>query len=147
MITVSRRVTLGAPPEKVWPYVSDPARFAEWRRGTGVTSAAPSEDGPVVVGSKFRMDVTTQWGSGSVICTVRACEPNRRFAFESKDASGFAGSADTRLEPEGAGTRLTFVFELSVPGGLRLMQPVISRAVNHAADTDFATLQAKVRGP
>jgi len=90
------------------------------------------------------MDVTTQWGSGSVMCTVTACEPNRRFAFESQDASGFAGSADTGLEAEGAGTRLTFAFELNVPGRWRLMQPVISSVVNQAADTDFATLQATV---
>ena len=89
------------------------------------------------------MDVTTQGRSGSLECTVTAVELNRRFAFESKDASGFAGSADTRLEPEAAGTRLTFAFELRLPGAWRLMQPVVGRAVNQAADTDFATLQAK----
>jgi carbon monoxide dehydrogenase subunit G len=89
------------------------------------------------------MDVTTQWGSGSVMCIVTACEPNRRFAFESHDESDFAGSADTRLEPEGEGTRLDFEFELSLPGRWRLMQPMFSRAMNQAADTDFATLQAK----
>jgi carbon monoxide dehydrogenase subunit G len=92
------------------------------------------------------MDVTTQWGSGSVMCIVTACEPNRRFAFESHNESDFAGSADTRLEPEGEGTRLDFAFELSLPGRWRLMQPMISRAVNQAADTDFATLRAKVGG-
>lgn len=143
MITVSRRVLLDAPPATVWPYVADPARFAEWRRGAGVTSAAPVGEEPVGVGSRFRMDVTTQGRSGSLECTVTAFEPNRRFAFESKDASGFAGSADTRLEPEGAGTRLTFAFELRLPGTWRLMQPVISRVVNQAADTDLATLQGK----
>jgi hypothetical protein len=30
-----------------------------------------------------------------------------------------------------------------MPGKWRLMQPMISRAVNQAADTDFATLHAK----
>jgi len=95
------------------------------------------------MGSRFRMDVTTQGQSASLQCTVTAFDPNRRFAFESKDASGFAGSADTRLESAGAGTRLTFEFELRLPGAWRLMQPVISRAVHQAADTDFATLQAK----
>jgi carbon monoxide dehydrogenase subunit G len=89
------------------------------------------------------MDVTTQWGSGSVMCIVTACEPNRRFAFESHDESDFAGSADTLLEPEGEDTRLDFSFELSLPGRWRLMQPMISHAVNQAADTDFATLQTK----
>jgi carbon monoxide dehydrogenase subunit G len=72
------------------------------------------------------MDVTTQWGSGSVMCIVTACEP-----------------ADTRLEPEDEGTRLDFAFELSLPGKWRLMQPMISRAVSQAADADFATLRAK----
>lgn len=142
MISISREVPLDAPPESVWPYIGDPTRFAEWRRGAGVTAAAPVGDGPFNVGSRFRMDVTTQGRSGTLECTVTAYEPNRRFAFESKDTSGFAGSADTRLEPEGEGTRLTFAFKLSLPGAWRLMQPVISRAVNQAADTDFATLQS-----
>lgn len=143
MISVSRRVLLAAPPEAVWPYVADPTRFAEWRLGAGVRSAAPIGDGPMAVGSRFRMDVTTQGQSGSLECTVTALEENRRFAFESIDKSGFSGSADTRLEADGTGTQLAFEFELSLPGRWRLMQPMISRAMNQAADTDFATLQAK----
>ncbi|HUG95722.1 MAG TPA: SRPBCC family protein [Pleomorphomonadaceae bacterium] len=143
MIKVNRRISLAADPETVWPYIADPTRFAEWRRGAGVTSAAPIGDGPMAVGSRFRMDVTTQGQSGSLECTVTALEEHRRFAFESIDKSGFSGSADTRLEPDGTGTQLDFAFELSMPGKWRLMQPVISRVVNQAADADFATLQAK----
>jgi uncharacterized protein YndB with AHSA1/START domain len=146
LIRLSRRVSLAAPPEAVWPWIADPTRFAEWRKGAGVTSAAPVDDGPMGVGRRFRMDVTAQGRSATLECTVTAYEPNRRFAFASKDASGFAGSADTRIEPEAAGTRLDFAFELQLPGGWRLMQPVISRALEQAADTDFATLQAKL-GP
>jgi len=145
LIRVSRRVSLAVAPETVWPWIADPTRFAEWRRGAGVTSAAPVDDGPIGVGSRFRMDVTTQGRSGSVECTVTTYEPNRRFAFASKDASGFAGSVDTRLEPEGAGTRLDFAFELQLPGGWRLMHPVISGVLNQAVDTDFATLQAVLK--
>ncbi|MGH2462214.1 MAG: SRPBCC family protein [Candidatus Limnocylindria bacterium] len=136
-------MSLAAPPDAVWPWIADPTRFAEWRRGAGVTSGGPVDDGPIGVGSRFRLDVTTQGRSGSLECTVTAYDPNRRFAFASKDSSGFSGSADTRLEPEGAGSRLDFAFELQLPGGWRLMQPVISRALNQAADTDFATLQGK----
>jgi len=143
VIKVNRTISLAAPPETVWPYIADPARFAEWRRGAGVTSAAPIGDGPMAVGSRFRMDVTTQGQSGSLECTVTALDENRRFAFESIDKSGFAGSADTRLEAAGTGTQLTFAFELRLPGAWRMMQPVISRLVNQAADADFATLQAK----
>ena len=128
----------------MWPWIADPTRFAEWRKGAGVTRAGAMDDGPMGVGSRFRMDVTTQRRSGSLECTVTAYEPNRRFAFASKDESGIAGSADTRLEPDGAGTRLDFTFELQLPGAWRLMQPMISRILNQAADTDFATLQAMV---
>jgi len=143
VIKVNRRVSLAAGPETVWPYVADPTRFAEWRRGAGVTSAVPIGNGPMAVGSRFRMDVTTQGQSGSLECTVTALEENRRFAFESIDKSGVAGSADTTLEADGTGTQLAFAFELRLPGAWRMMQPVISRVVNQAADTDFATLQAK----
>jgi hypothetical protein len=108
-----------------------------------VTSAVPIGEGPMAVGSRFRMDVTTQGQSGSLECTVTALEENRRFAFESIDKSGISGSADTRLEADGTGTQLAFAFELRLPGAWRMMQPVIGRIVNQAADTDFATLQAK----
>jgi len=89
------------------------------------------------------MDVTTQGQSGSLECTVTALEDNRRFAFESIDKSGLSGSVDTRLEADGTGTQLAFAFELRLPGAWRMMQPVFSRVLNQAADTDFATLQAK----
>ena len=141
MIKVSRTVTLQAGQEAVWPYVADPARFAEWRGAAGVTGAAALGEGPMVVGSRFRMDVSSQGRSGTIECTVTACEPNRRFAFSSMDNSGFAGAADTRLEPERAGTRLTWEFTLVAPGAWKLLQPLISRSVNQAADSDFATLQ------
>jgi len=143
VIKVNRTISLAADPETVWPFIADPTRFAEWRRGAGVTSAAPIDEARMVVGSRFRMDVTTQGQSGSLECTITALEEHRRFAFESIDKSGFSGSADTRLEAEGNGTQLTFAFELRLPGAWRMMQPVISRVVNQAADADFATLQAK----
>lgn len=144
MIKVSRTVSLAASPEAVWPYVADPARFPEWRQGAGVTAARAVDDGPMGVGRRFSLDVTTMGRSGTVECVVTACEPQRRFAFESVDPSGFAGSADTRLEPDGSGTRLTSEFVLNIPGAFRLLQPMISRAVNQASDTDFATLQQKL---
>jgi len=143
VIKVNRRISLAADPRTVWPYIADPTRFAEWRRGAGVTRAAPIDDGPMAVGSRFRMDVTTQGQSGSLECTVTALEEHRRFAFESIDKSGVSGSADTRLEADGSGTQLDFAFELRLPGAWRMMQPVINRVVNQAADADFATLQGK----
>lgn len=142
MISISRDVFLDAAPETVWPYIADPTRFAEWRHGAGVTHATPVEDGPLAVGSRFRMDVITQGQAGTLECTVTALEPNRRFAFESKDTSGIGGTADTRLEPRGEGTRLRFALQLHLPGRWRLMQPVVSRVLNQAADIDFATLQS-----
>lgn len=145
MISISRDVLLDATPDTVWPYIADPTRFAEWRRGAGVTHAAPVEDGPLTVGSRFRMDVVTQGQAGTLECTITAYEPNRRFAFASKDTSGIAGSADTRLEPQGQETRLRFAFELHLPGRWRLMQPIVSGLLNQAADTDFATLQSLLK--
>lgn len=96
-------VTIDAPPERVWALVTDIARMGEWspestggRWGRGVTGPA--------VGARFvggNAHGRIRWNTH---CRVTECDAPHRFAFavtESRMTWGW------RLEPDGAGTRLT----------------------------------------
>ncbi len=94
-------------PAAVWKALTDPELHARWWAAGDVKP---------VVGHRFELDMG-KWGMQP--CEVVAVEPERllRYRFAT-------GSLDTiitfRLEPEGEGTRLTFVqegFDLDSPMG------------------------------
>ena len=69
-------------------------------------------------------------------------EPTHRFAFDTIDDSKFVGHFDTQLDAAAdGGIDLTWTVDMQLPGLWRIMSPVIRRAIDKAADVDFANLQ------
>lgn len=105
--TVEVQVDVNAPPEVLWPLVTDidlPARFSD--EFQGATWQDPGDAGPAV-GHRFTGRNTHpavgQWESTS---EVTACEPNRVFAW-AVDGGGVPGASwRFELEPLEGGTRL-----------------------------------------
>ncbi|MEO8578200.1 MAG: SRPBCC family protein [Gemmatimonadales bacterium] len=95
----SRTTHLSAPPETVWSLISDYARYPEWRKD--VTSVEKVESG----GAPTWREV-----SGSDRMTYEAVvweAPTHLIAQIADKGLPFGGSWDYRLEPDGAGTRIT----------------------------------------
>lgn len=96
-------VTIDAPPERVWRLVTDITRMGEWSPestgGRWTHGATGPAEGARFVGRNARG--LLRWNTH---CRVLECMVPRRFAFavaESRMSWGW------RLEPDGAGTRLT----------------------------------------
>ena len=90
------------PPARVWQALTDPALHAQWWAAGDVRP---------VVGHRFELDMG-RWGMQP--CEVVAVEQERLLSYT------FAGMSTItwRLEPEGAGTRLTLIqdgFDLDSP--------------------------------
>ncbi|MFN2484452.1 MAG: SRPBCC family protein [Candidatus Limnocylindria bacterium] len=144
MIVVERSIRLAAPPDLVFGYITDVSRFPEWQTAAGITRVEGSGGGALEKGSDFRMERTARGRTAVIHCTVIAYEPGHRFAFTTKDDNGFTGDADTRLVPEGDGTRLDWTFRMRPPGAWRLLSLVIKREIAKAADADFANLERQL---
>jgi uncharacterized protein YndB with AHSA1/START domain len=147
MVHVQRRVHLDPAPDEVFAYLTDVVRIPEWQAEAGIKKVTLADEGPMGVGSTFRMERQARGRTAGIACTISLWEPPQRFAFDTVDDDRFTGHFDTQLDPASAGgTDLTWTVDMQPPGLWRLMSPVIRRAIDKAADLDFANLQRRLAG-
>ena len=112
--SVSVDLFVAAPPEAIWPLVSDinlPARFS-----TEFQGAEWLDEEQTTFRGRNRHDAVGAWTSTSFV--VERVE-NRVFAWAVSDPSNPAASWRFELEPEGAGTRLRQSMRMGpAPSGL-----------------------------
>lgn len=119
-IEVETTVTIDAPPEVVWAFVSDPGRYPEWSVVTDRMTSV--EDGPVESGSTYGevgglgpMTDESTW-------VVTEFDPPKRQVHEGDD-----GTVRTLMTIEldsvedGAATRLDQSVGLEFPRGMKLL--------------------------
>ena len=115
MARLEREIVIAAPPEQVFAYLAQPERTPEW--SPNVQSVRLTSGGPIDVGATTESVVralgTTQRAVGR--CTV--FDPPRRLVIESRTNLGATTVNETRLVPEGAGTRLRAKLDYTLPGG------------------------------
>ena len=149
-------VVIGAPPRRVFDYLADMSRHAEWNPDPGFR-VTTRPDGPVGVGSLHRRERTGEMqgpiilrgGMGDSlvtvvkIMTITAYEPYRSLAFETRNSfNGLLHSADLvsfGLQSTPEGTRVTMVSEVEsmVPSAfigpvyaIRMARALLSRALS-----------------
>jgi uncharacterized membrane protein len=108
------RVTIVAPKEQVFDYVSDFSRHGDWA-GHGLKVTADGS-GPVAVGSTYSTEAK-QFGTQREKSTVTELTPGQMFGWESKGALGTVHHWFS-LAGEDGSTSLTKGFELVQPSGL-----------------------------
>jgi len=117
--------TVHATPEKAWGLIADIKRMGEWSPETTSAVWRRGATGPVL-GARFRG--TNQMGSKKwrSNCTVTACEPGRRFAFDvSVGPFNVAGWA-YEFEPTDGGCLVTELWEDHRGALVTWLSPVIT---------------------
>ena len=123
MIEVTAERSIPAPPDALWPLVSDPARLPDWF--TFAERVEVLDDGPDGPGQRRRQH--GHWGKrrSEVDQVITRWEPGRALAWRheaerlnGKPAPRFAASTDFTIElvPDGAGTRVR-LRSAQVPAG------------------------------
>lgn len=117
-----------APPAEVWALVSDVTRIGEFSPETFEARWTRGSTGPEV-GASFKGHVRrngigpTYWSG----CRVTVCEPERHFEFTVGSDSVTVNNWGYRLEPEGAGTRVTEYFRMEPSLPVRAYWLVLGR--------------------
>ncbi|HJT63967.1 MAG TPA: SRPBCC family protein [Candidatus Limnocylindria bacterium] len=144
-IKIEARV--GHPPERVFPYLADPGRWAEF--APAVASRQRIGDGPPSVGSR--------WAAVDRIGPFRICftdeltevEPDTRVVWLS--TSPWNSRVEYRLLPDADSTRILACYEGDVDGWLRLVALLPTAILARILMRDFhglrRCLEAEDRAP
>jgi carbon monoxide dehydrogenase subunit G len=124
--------------EEVFAYLSDFSNAEEWDPGT--LQAARVDEGPVGVGSEFRL-VAAFLGRRTSI-TYRIVEYDRPNAVGFRGENATVVSSDRiTLASTDAGTRIVYDAELTLKGPLKLADPLLALAFNRVGDKALAGMQ------
>ena len=138
MKAYEEQISINAPADKVFAYVSDFTKHGEWA-GHGL-SVEKDADGPVQVGSTFST-TASQFGTQKEHSTITDMEPNTKFAWDSKGSLGTAHHWFTISEAGGT-TTLTKGGEITDPSTLgKMMSWKLGRDMPKGFRSDLANIK------
>jgi Polyketide cyclase / dehydrase and lipid transport len=121
--TVSRSAVLPASAETIFPHINSLKNWQDWSPWAQLDPNAKAtfsgpETGP---GAQFSWQGNNQVGAGTM--TIAESEPSKRIKIKLDFLKPMASSsfAEFTLQPEGAGTRVTWTMSGERPFGARLM--------------------------
>ena len=124
-------------PEAAFDYLANFESVAEW--DPGVSEATRVDEGPLVVGSQFRVVVKT----GPLVYEVQELEPGRRIRLVAETSTLRSDDVITVLPADGGAT-VSYDADLSVRGWAVVFSPVLSLVFNRIGDKAAAGLRAKL---
>jgi uncharacterized protein YndB with AHSA1/START domain len=145
MIDLTIETHIARPVADVFAYATDPAKLASWQ--TNTVSAVPEGDGPLGVGTRLRE--VHRGPRGKEIATlveVSEYEPDSRFSLRMLEGP-LPIHADLAFAPNDTGTVFRFRAFGEPAGAMRLLQPVLRRALHRQFAEHCANLKRVMEEP
>lgn len=127
--------------EASFEYLADFSNAAEW--DPGVAEAERISQGPLEVGSAFRVVASFFGRDVELVYRVARLEPPKRIVLEA-DGPGLRSVDSISFEPEGAGTRINYHADLQLRGWRRALDPLLQIGLAWVAWDAMRGLQAKL---
>ena len=112
---VQRTVNIAAPPQAVYDVVMDPHRLAEWV--TIHDHLEDSSNSPLRQGSTLTQVLKLAGRRFKVNWRVVANEPCEHVVWEGRGPVATHARVEYRFDPNGGGTKFSYVNEYDLPGG------------------------------
>jgi len=140
MPPIASTIEIARPPEDIFSYATDPARFAEWQND--IVSVRLPDDRPLGVGSRFIQ--TRRIGPRERAMTMEITENNPARSWAAHGVDGpLRPTARITIEPLDDGARSRVTFELDFEGhgiGVPLV-PFVRRLAEKGAPTSYRNLK------
>jgi len=130
---IEASIAIDAPPESVWPIATDPRLVSRWN--SNIVRVEYDGEGAVETGTRWTQVVSILGSEETMEAEVVECHPPFRGVVRMRGRG--EPLVTTTVHPEGNGSILTQVIEISIPAGLvgvalRLGEPVIRAQLNEA---------------
>jgi uncharacterized protein YndB with AHSA1/START domain len=143
MAPIVSSIEIARPPEEVFAYATDPARFAEWQ--DDVVGVRVTGGGPLGVGSRFTTTRRVGGAERTMTQEVTELAAPRRWAAAGVDGP-VRPSAVVTVEPlaGGAGSRVTFALDFEGHGIGRPLLPMVRRQAEKQAPRSYRKLKDRL---
>jgi uncharacterized protein YndB with AHSA1/START domain len=143
MSSIVSTIEIARPPEDVFTYVTDPARFAEWQYD--VVRVHMAGKGQPNVGSRFT--TTRRIGRAERVMTqeITQIDAPRTWAAHGVDGP-IRPSATVTVEPLDGGrqSKVTFALDFAGHGIGQLLVPMVRRMASKGAPTSYRNLKQRL---
>ncbi len=130
MTRLLERIQTPLGPDASFAYVADFANSQEW--DPGVATAERLDDGPVGLGSRYRLGVHLGGRVAPMEYRITTFQPPDRVVLEGA-GSGVTAVDDIRFQPDGTGTTIDYAADIRLGGLLRLVQPFLGASFRKLA--------------
>ena len=134
---------INAPVEKVFAYVTDFRKNAEWQEGVIESSQTP--DGPTTRDTKFKTVRTFLGQKLEATGEVTEFEPNKKFAFKSTSGP-IKFSLTQSFESAGGGTKVSMLVEMEAGGFFKLAEGALAGNLKKTFEDQAVKLKAMLEG-
>jgi hypothetical protein len=143
-VKVERRVDLSAAPKDVYDVVMDSTRLADWVTIHDHLVGDPPRR--LKEGSRLTQCLKLAGRRFKVRWTVVENDPCRRVVWEGRGPVASHARVEYGFEPNGEGTRFTYLNQYDLPGGPlgRLAERTVARATGRELDGSLQRLKALV---
>lgn len=124
--------------KEVFDYLSDFTTTAHW--DPGIVRAEKLTDGPIGVGTQFRIETKFMGRTTALVYVMTAYEPPSRFVVSGENAT-VTSLDEITVDVAGDGSKVTYDAELTLKGPARLMDPLLGLAFDRVADKAIAGLR------
>ncbi len=132
-----------ADPEKTFDDLADFQTVQQW--DPGVVRAKRLDDGPLGVGSRFRVVVSTFGNESALTYEITAFERPYRVVLEASN-SLLHSHDEIRVQPLESGCRVSYDAKLTLRGPLALADPLLSLAFGRIGDQAAEGLRNRLGG-
>ena len=134
---------INAPVEKVFAYVTDFRKNAEWQEGVMESSQTP--DGPTKLGTSFKTVRTFLGQKLEATGEVTEFEPNKKFAFKS-NSGPIQFSLVQSFEAASGGTKVSLQVEMEAGGFFKLAEGALAGNLKKTFEDQAAKLKTLLEG-
>lgn len=138
-MTARYEIRINRPPAVVFAWLDEPARVKQWL--TTLVEMQPLTPGVNRVGAKARHIYNENGRRVEMEEETLIYEPGQHIKIRGT-TKGFHMTAEYRLQPDGAGTLLTFESAMHFKSlFMRLLGPLLARAASQSAQKDLQRLK------
>ena len=143
MARIDESIEIKVPVEKVFAITTDASRWSTWH--TAIPEAEQTSGGPVGIGTTFKGVTRLMGRSMPWTATAIEYEMNRKFGKNIDSGSVLVEQHNT-YTPTQEGTRFGMIYDMKFSGCIRLMSPMLVRAMRKEMKSSLLKLKQVLEG-